>query len=210
MLEARTAVMEFCRRAARTSPAEGQEFLTQLSQLPPEEMRLWLEWFQARRMDVVNGRELEGFARQLQAEYAISRLETKRQAAANGAALRSQAAAARRQQCPTGWQVGEAQLAWRNGPTLISVTPRFDPFEPVFDPSSPRGYARRVAAAMSLPGDLPRSDPRNFMRGEEGADFGEWATRRDAQPPTTPVAPAPAVPGSGVPVAPVNDAALAQ
>ena len=93
------------------------------------------------------------------------------------------------------------------GAVVIDVTQRFDPFEAVFDPSSPRGYGRRVGAAMSLPGDLPRSDPRNFIRGEGGVDFGDWATRRDAQPPIPIGVPAQAMPVVEAPAAPISDRA---
>jgi hypothetical protein len=192
MLEARNAVIEFCRRSARTSPAEGQQFLLRLSQLSPEEMRLWLGQFQTRRMNVLHGREVEGLARRLMAEHAISRHEAMRRAAVNIADLRSQTVARTREQYPTAQQLGAAHLSRHKGAVSIDITQRFDPFEAVTDPSSPRGYARRVGAAMSLPGDLPQSDPRNFIRGEDGVNFGEWATSRDAQPPTTPGAPAPA------------------
>jgi hypothetical protein len=72
---------------------------------------------------------------------------------------------------------------------IIVTSTDYNPFEPVTDPSSPRGYKRRVGAAMSLPGDLPPDDPRNFIEGEEGVDFGEWATTPDAEPPVPPPVP---------------------
>jgi hypothetical protein len=62
-------------------------------------------------------------------------------------------------------------------PGSVGLSLAYNPFECVFDPSSPRGYRREVAAAMSLPGDLPRNDARNYIRGEQGVDFGESATR---------------------------------
>lgn len=187
MLEARNAVMEFSRRSAQTSPAEGQQFLARLSQLPPAEMRDWLQRYQARQRNISRGQEVERMARQSKVERTIRQQEAIRDAAANVAELRSRAAE------PTA-----AQLQWfippkATGPQpyggSFSLTRSYNPFEVVIDPMSPRGYRRRAAAAASLPGDLPRSDPRNFIRGEEGIDFGEGATTRDAEPPTPPVAP---------------------
>jgi hypothetical protein len=48
---------------------------------------------------------------------------------------------------------------------------------PTFDPMTP---PRRVAAAATLPGDLPAGDPRNFIRGEEGIDIGAGTSPQDA------------------------------
>ena len=54
----------------------------------------------------------------------------------------------------------------------------FNPFWPSFDPASPQGDARYWAASASLPGDLPPSDPRNYIRGEEGIDTGAGTSPR--------------------------------
>lgn len=197
MLEARNAVLEFCRRSGQTSPAEGQQFLARLSQLSPEEMRLWLERFRTRRMHVSRGREVERKARQLTVEYTIRRQEEMRRAAANIADLRREAAESTREQFPPMPQLEATRYLPYEDASSIGLSRSYDPFDAVTDPSSPRGYARRVAAAMSLPGDLPRSDPRNFIRDLEGVDFDELAATRDAEPPTTPVTP-------------VNDSAVVQ
>ncbi|WP_146451185.1 DUF2076 domain-containing protein [Bythopirellula polymerisocia] len=199
MVAARAAVEEFCRHSAQTSLAEGQKFLSQLSQLSPEGMQNWLERYQARRTNDLLGREVEHLARQLMVERSLSQREARRQATARIAELRSQATAAREDQYPTPQQLAAARRMRHLGVVTIGVFPGFDPLEAVVDPASPRGYCRKVAAAMSLPGDLPRDDPRNFIRGEEGIDLGEWATSRDAQPPAQQVAPASAAPANDAP-----------
>ena len=91
-----------------------------------------------------------------------------------------------------------------DGCDAFGVTLSYNPFDATTDPMNPRGYFRQVAAAMTLPGDLPRDDPRNFLRGDAGADFGQWATTRDAVPPIPgipagPVVSGPFVPGPAVP-----------
>lgn len=191
MLEARNAVMEFCRRSARTSPAEGQQFLARLSRLSPDKMRLWLERFQARRTNASRGQELARKARQLAVEGAIRRQEAIRQTAQNIAEMRRQAAEPTEEQLSSKPRLEAANYHYvpHGGPGSMGATLSYDPFSPEFDPSSPRGYARRVAAAMSLPGDLPASDPRNFIRDLEAVDLGESAATHAAEPATAIVAP---------------------
>ena len=133
----------------------------------------------SRRLRIALEREVEQLARQLMVERAINRQEAMRQAFAHVSQLRAEAAAAMQMQR----QLGPTRLILRGEVVTIDVWPVYDPLEAVVDPASPRGYRRRVAAAMSLPGDLPPGDPRNFIEGKEGVDFGEWATSRDAEPP---------------------------
>jgi hypothetical protein len=176
MLAARNFVLEFSRRSARTTLAEGEHFLKQLSQLPPDAMRSWLVRYQSRRMNAYQQQAVEQWARQLMLEQALDRQEAMRQAYARMDELRNQAAlAAQQARASGGLRKGtpEDVLTW--------LRPDYDPMEATTDPMNPRGYKRRVAAAMTLPGDLPRDDPRNYDR--HAADFGEWATSRDAEPP---------------------------
>jgi hypothetical protein len=179
MIEAREVVAEFCRRSSQTNPKEGEQFLARLKQLSAEEMRSWLVRYQQRRLNQYLEAETERLARQLMVEHAMSRQDAVRQAAANISEQRSMANAS-----------GLPFMTHRKRHDIIIVTSTdYNPFEPVTDPMSPRGYKRRVAAAMSLPGDLPPDDPRNFIEGEEGVDFGEWATTPDAEPPVPPPVP---------------------
>src|SRR5262249_18500447 len=83
MREARTFVMEFSRRPGQTSPTEGEQFLTQLSKLPPAEMQGWLKRYLERRSKIALEREVEQFARQLMVERALNRQEAMRQAFAH-------------------------------------------------------------------------------------------------------------------------------
>ena len=196
MREARTVVKEFCRRAAPTSPEEGKRFLEQLSRLPPEQMENWLARFQSRRQNVSHGHEVGQLARLLNVGRSLDNLQAKRKAVQNVAELRRQAGAAR-EPSPSSERL-EQGYAWVPIDAAGISRLRYNPLEPSADPSSPRGYRRRVAAAMSLPGDLPRSDPRNYIRGEAGVDFGEWANVRGAVPPAlaAPVTAVPAVPAN--------------
>ena len=204
MCEARDGVLDFSRRSAQTSPAEGEQFLSRLSQSSLEEMKSWLGRYQARQADLSFGRDVEKMARQLMLENAIDRQEARRRAYENVSHLRDQVAAEQEQYAMEQAQVMEAARALLGRTRTRGLGPIYNPLEPVFDPMSPQGYRRRVAAAMSLPGDLPRNDPRNFIRGDAGIDTGDWATSRDAEPPIPavpagPVAPAPAAPAAAAP-----------
>jgi hypothetical protein len=179
MVEAREVVAEFCRRSSQTSPKEGEQFLAKLQQLPAEEMRSWLVRYQQRRLHQYLEAETERLARQLMVEHAMSRQDAIRRAAANISQQRSIANASGLPFMTHG----------KRHDVIITTGTNYNPFEPVTDPMSPRGYKRRVAAAMSLPGDLPADDPRNFIKGEEGVDFGEWASTPDAEPPVPPRVP---------------------
>lgn len=180
MREARQFVIEFSRRSAQTSSREGQDFLDQLSKLPPAEMRSWLGRYLERRNKIALGREVEEFARRLMVDRALNRQEAMRQAFAHVSELRAEAAAAMQLRRQT--LAGQAN-GYPEDSQLLDLGPVYHPLDATTDPMNPRGYARRVAGAMTLPGDLPRDDPGNFIEGEEGIDTGEWATSHDAEPP---------------------------
>ncbi|MEQ8209046.1 MAG: hypothetical protein RH917_04375 [Lacipirellulaceae bacterium] len=175
MKAARQAVMQFCRFSAKTSPKEGEQFLNRLSKLPLIEMKDWLERYEAGQQARQRGREVSAGARQQAIDRSLVRIVGQQQPGLTAATLKANHALQARfeaeerarqdasacRDCPTSDQLLYWDLTRR----------RYDPFEVVIDPSTPRGYARRVGAALSLPGDLSRSDPRNFIRGERGQTF---------------------------------------
>ena len=59
-------------------------------------------------------------------------------------------------------QLGDSLRAGRTTAANILLQQAFYPFAPNFDPASPNAYTRWAAAA-SLPGDLPKGDPRNSV-----------------------------------------------
>jgi hypothetical protein len=95
MLRARAWVQEYCQRSARISPAEAQQYMTELSNLTPRQMKLWLLKFEAEE-EMIRGQQAAfsrsrqagvetamGFNRQEQREFAqVNRDQT---AAAQGA-----------------------------------------------------------------------------------------------------------------------------
>lgn len=199
MREARETVTEFCKRAKQTSPEEGEQFLEQLKQLPPEQMRDWLKRYFARRQSALRNQERGALTRRLGVERSLDHIEASRRSAENVAELRRQAAASR----PSYFISKPFGLIPSFGVDAATrqFGFRYDPMEAVVDPMSPRGYERAVAAGMSLPGDLPRGDARNFIRGEEGVDFGTAANPGQAAPPAVaappPVATPAAAPAAG-------------
>ena len=168
MVMAREAVIEFCRRSAQCTVEEGEEFLNKLSELPPDEMQNWLERFQKRQLRFRREAEAGQLSRRFSVENSYRRREERQQTTDRIAELRGQALAARSRP--------EIELTIGVGYTghlSLYYGPSYNPFLPIFDPSSPQGYVARAAAAASLPGDLPRDDPRNFLTGDEGFVTGD-------------------------------------
>ena len=165
---ARQTVLDFCRLSARTSVQEGEQFLSELSQLPPEEMLSWLERFQIRQLRFRREGEAREWSRQIVEEYSYRRAEERQQTALRIAEMR--------EGVTFGETTQQTDVVTGYGYTShdsLYYGPVYDPFIPIFDPSSPRGYVARAAAAASLPGDLPRDDPRNFLRGDLGFVTGD-------------------------------------
>jgi hypothetical protein len=165
MGEARSYVREFSRRSAQTNAEEADRFIQRLSTLSPAEMKSWLKRYQERRTKIALEREVEQFARQLMVEHALNRQEAMRQAFAHVSQLRAQATTAAQIQ-----QQGLALQSYSRtgGELTLVLRPAYDPMYPVIDPAMRKTEEilgvpiAKAAAAASLPGDLPRNDPRNF------------------------------------------------
>jgi hypothetical protein len=184
MREARVRVMDFVQRSAQSSEREGREFLERLAQLSPGEMSNWLERYQQRQMRLAVEQNSNDLARQLMLENAAGRQQAARQSFDNINQYQSAAAAwaqDRFSTLNTASQHLRVQRSTQRDMTVLNDREQdFNPFWPVFDPASPQGRRARWAAAASLPGDLPPSDPRNFIRGEEGIDTGASTSPQDA------------------------------
>jgi hypothetical protein len=180
-------VIDFSRRSAMTTTAEGQKFVTRLSELSVDDMRKWLECYQSRQAYLSFQREVDEVARQLMLEHALGQQDAMRQAAENVSKLRSEAMEAARENQLLSDGPAALRRLQRQSAISSQLVQQFNPFEAVFDPSSPTGYSRKVAGAMSLPGDLPRGDPANFS--EPGASA-----------PSVPAPVAPAAPGAATPL----------
>jgi hypothetical protein len=184
MVDARRYVLEYSQRSARSSLKEGEQFLARVSQLSPSEMKAWLERLQARRAAIARQQEVTSAARQFSLDQAAQRQQQSRQAHANINQWQSLSAIYLQDRLQTQQLATRQQQSLREaGRTSAIASQRiwFDPFGPTLDPVSPSRRTRAFAAA-TLPGDLPRSDPRNFIRGEEGIDTGENGVAPDGGP----------------------------
>lgn len=202
MREAREFVMEYARRSAQSSEQEGRQFLERLSQLSPDAMRSWLERYQQQRMGLSVGRAAQENARQLGLENALTRQNETRQAYANINDYQTAAAEWARVNIQSrneaSQQLRNARSYHRDITVLNDLQQDFNPFYPTFDPMTP---PRRVAAAASLPGDLPPGDPRNAVVdvvGVDGPGSGTVILEGGGAVPNTPAAGAGgAAPGGG-------------
>ena len=162
MQAAIAGVREFCKVAAQTSDAECEQFLKHLSELSPEEMSNWLNRYQERSRQISAGQRAEEKSRKISVENSIRRQEAQRQVATNVARTRSEAELLMRID-----NVATPIYQPKPFSHLVITGPQYNPFELVFDPASPTGAARQFAAGISLPGDLPRDDPANFVEAPE-------------------------------------------
>lgn len=198
MIDARRYVLAYSQRSAQSSLKEGEQFLANVSRLSSSEMKGWLERLQARRATIARQQEVTSTARQLSMEQAAQRLEEARQAQTNINQWQSLSAMYMQSRMQSQQLATQQQRSLRElsrSSALANQRVLFDPFAPTLDPASPSRRTRAFAAA-TLPGDLPRSDPRNFIRGDEGVDTGESGVSQSGGPAPTP---APAPEGAGPP-----------
>jgi hypothetical protein len=165
MLDARAYVLTYAERSARSSRAQGEQYLRRVSQLSSEQMTEWLQRLQRQRAELEGRRMAEEDAREL-----TLRLTEERSRLTAEAGFNVQQTKARLTDL---WLQRQAELAAplssrRDQRAAIAAGLRlaYDPMAPALDPASPPRTERAMAAA-SLPGDLPRGDPANFYRGDD-------------------------------------------
>ena len=163
MQQARASIRSFARASAQTSADEAEKFIDRLAELNPEDLDKWLERYEIRRDSIAHSQRTSARARRARIEKNIYQPVANRQRAEYLAELHHQVS-------PITIAQEEARIRIASKPfselgTASSLN--YDPLELVFDPSSPRGTVRLFAAAVSLPGDLPASDPANFIEPAE-------------------------------------------
>jgi hypothetical protein len=170
MLDARAYVLAYAERSARSSRAQGEQYLRRVSKLSSEQMTAWLQRLQAQRAGLEGRRLAEEEARELSVAVAEERLRLTAEAGFN-----AQQAKAR---LTDSWRQRQAELAApvlsRQDQWSAAVAGQrlaYDAMAPTLDPASPPRWVRAMAAA-SLPGDLPRGDPANFSRGDDRGGGG--------------------------------------
>lgn len=171
MIDARKFVLDYSARSAQSSRKEGERFLARLSRLSSAEMRTWLERLQAARAQIARQRDVTEAARQMQSQQAAQRVEEARQAAANFNQWQSLSAQFLQQRMQSQQTLAQQRQSFREISRSNAIAGQriyYDPFAPTLDPASPSRRVRAFAAAI-LPGDLPRSDPRNFIRDNSAA-----------------------------------------
>jgi hypothetical protein len=175
MLAARAYVLAYCERSKRMSRTDGERYLRRVSQLSSEEMLEWLGRVQQQRAALERRRLAEEEARALSVGLAEERLRKMDEAGYNVGQTKAWMTETWRQQAELAAEPAtSARLPIsERAAALAAQRLVFDPFAPTLDPASPGAY-ERYAAAASLPGDLPRGDPANFLRGDDrgGATTG--------------------------------------
>jgi hypothetical protein len=171
MVEAREWVLDRGRRSTRFTMVDATRFLADLRQRSPEEMQRWLDRYVARRKQLARTAEVTNFARQMSLEHSLSRLQQIADAYDNINAEQSEAALAARdrihgQQEQSLFLAG-ARQEFRTA--MLADRSSMDYQWIIFPPL----LTLQKAAAVTTPGDLPASDPNNFLR--DVADPGNSA-----------------------------------
>jgi hypothetical protein len=175
MVEARKWVAERARVSKQTKPEAVAQYLARLEKLPPSQMRRWLSQYKAYLARAARAQAVDKAARQIAVENAIRQLENRQHAYLNINLQQDEAADAARQKM---WAQQFNAINWSEAKrgerdlALLNQRVIYDPFAPTLDPASPDAYTR-YAATASLPGDLPRGDAGNSIRGEEGISTGQ-------------------------------------
>ncbi len=167
MREAREWVREYGRRSRRFTTQHAEQFLAQLSQKSAEEMRAWLEKYAARRAALARAAEVEQQARQIAIQQALDRQEATRRSFDTFNLGQSQGALLANERMFNQQMFNEQALAERRAyrdARLADDRAGPDYYSLFVNP--PWWVKQRMAAASSVPGDLPAWDPRNFIRGD--------------------------------------------
>jgi hypothetical protein len=163
MVKAREWVREHSRRSVRFTPQDADAYLARLRQMPPQQMQQWLTRYQARQANIARSQEVANAARQMSISRARAWHQQVQQAYANMNLGREQAALMARDQIQTQNALGGVRAAGIAGERAAVVANRLDnDYSWLWEPN----YYTQRAAAISLPGDLPPGDPRNFIRGD--------------------------------------------
>lgn len=164
MEQARAYIEGYALRSARFQPKDAAAYLAKLRQMSPADMKAWLERFKVKQASLARSAAVAKAGRQMAIDRALAEHEAVQQSYAN--LKLNQTAAAQmndqrvEQQQQLGRQMASARDAFRSEQaTTMMHSPDYSW---IIDPP----YYTRVAAAATLPGDLPRGDPTNFIRGD--------------------------------------------
>jgi hypothetical protein len=201
MVEARQWIMEYARRSRQFTPRDAQKYLATLRQMSPEEMQKWLQRYAARRASTARSEAVARAARQVAVDEAIRRLHAVQESYDNFNLGQTQGALAAREQYQNqqrnAQQLAASKAAARDA--QVQQTLASDYSWIVFPP-----LYTQVRASASLPGDLPRDDPRNFIRGDvPGPEVAAGLAAAGASPTAITGAPGP-VAGAGGGAAPAG------
>lgn len=164
MEAAREYIQNYATRSVRFTPKVAAAYLAQLQRLSPTEMKAWLERFKAKQANLARSAEVAKAGRQMAVDQAVARQQARQQSYVNMKQAQSEAALANSDRVAQQFQMGRDMASARDAfraeqATALMHSPDYSW---IIDPP----YYTRVVAAASLPGDLPRGDPSNFIRGD--------------------------------------------
>jgi hypothetical protein len=163
MVGAREWVRDHSRRSVRFTPQDADAYLARLRQLSPQQMQQWLQRYHARQANITRSQEVARAARQMSISRARAWQQEVQRTYANLKIGQAQAALMAQDQYQTQSMLGGARAAGIEAERAAVVANRLDnDYSWLWKPN----YYTQRAAAISLPGNLPAGDPRNFIRGD--------------------------------------------
>jgi hypothetical protein len=163
MVEAREWVRDHSRRSVRFTPQDADAYLARLRQMSPQQMQQWLQRYHARQANISRSQEVARAARQMSISRARAWQQEVQRTYANMKIGQAQAALMAGDQYQAQSALGGARAAGIEAERAAVVANRLDnDYSWLWKPN----YYSQRAAAISLPGNLPAGDPRNFIRGD--------------------------------------------
>ncbi len=163
MVEAREYIRQYSLRSRAFTPEQAQQYVAQLRQMSPGSMTEWLEKFRAMQARRLKAEEVARRARQTAVEESVRRLQMVQESYAAASEGTADAALHARNELARQQQFRDAATAARRSNRNAFVADALtNPYDWIINPD----WYTKWAASASLPGDLPRSDPRNFIRGD--------------------------------------------
>jgi hypothetical protein len=185
MMEAREWVRDHARRSVRFTPQDAEIYLARLRQMSPSQMQEWLRRYHAKQASIARSVEVSKAARQRSIARAQAWHQNVRQSYANIKLGQDQASLMARNQYELQQFAAGQRAADIDVVRDARVASRLDnDFSWLLFPTP----NQKKAAMMSLPGNLPPGDPRNFIRGDvpgpgDGVGVVEPDPRGDGVPP---------------------------
>ncbi len=163
MVQARAYVLKYSTLSKRFKPTDAETYLAKLREMPPVEMSKWLQRFKTRQANLARSAAVARAGRQMAIDHALNQHNAVERSYANIEQGQAEAALMAGERfnalSQSAWDLSAVRTADRDDQLAQSYAKAYSWI--ILPP-----WYTRIAAAASLPGNLPPGDPRNFIRGD--------------------------------------------